>query len=134
MSTIERDLASHEHWNKSLERSRRRRELAARARKEVARRKGASAAMATAMLAGPAAPFAAAAQGGGSKRSDDATSTSGSGSGQQIEVRAGGLPLSAGYEGDLVAALQRGVGVEADGIFGPVTENAGLCWTQTILP
>ena len=66
MNNLQRDLALHEPWQKSLERSQRRRELAARARKEVARRKGASAAMATAMLAGPAAPFAAAAQCGGS--------------------------------------------------------------------
>ena len=125
MSTLQRDLALHEPWQKSLERSRRRRELAARARKEVARRKGASAAMATAMLAGPAAPFAAAAQGGSSKRSDDASApASDAGSGQQIEIRAGGLPLSFGYEGDMVAALQKGVGVESDGIFGPITQNA----------
>ncbi len=125
MSILQRDLALHEPWQKSLERSQRRRELAARARKEVARRKGASAAMATAMLAGPAAPFAAAAQGGSSKRGDDASApASDAGSGQQIEVRAGGLPLSFGYEGDMVAALQKGVGVESDGIFGPITQNA----------
>ena len=125
MSTLQRDLALHEPWQKSLDRSRRRRELAARARKEVARRKGASAAMATAMLAGPAAPFAAAAQGGSTKRGDDASApASDAGSGQQIEIRAGGLPLSFGYEGDMVAALQKGVGVESDGIFGPITQNA----------
>ena len=125
MSTLQRDLALPEPWQKSLERSQRRRELAARARKEVARRKGASAAMATAMMAGPAAPFAAAAQGGSAKRSDDASApASGAGSGQQIEIRAGGLPLSFGYEGDMVAALQKGVGVESDGIFGPITESA----------
>ncbi len=125
MSTLQRDLALHEPWQKSLDRSRRRRELAARARKEVARRKGASAAMATAMLAGPAAPFAAAAQGGSTKRGDDASApASDAGSGQQIEIRAGGLPLSFGYEGDMVAALQKGVGIESDGIFGPITQNA----------
>jgi murein DD-endopeptidase MepM/ murein hydrolase activator NlpD len=124
MSTIERDLALHEHWDKSLERSRRRRELAARARKEVARRKGASAAMATAMLAGPTVPFAAAASGGGSNRSDGSAVPANAESGKQIEIRAGGLPLSYGYEGDLVAALQRGVGVQVDGIYGPLTESA----------
>ncbi|MDQ3648482.1 MAG: peptidoglycan DD-metalloendopeptidase family protein, partial [Actinomycetota bacterium] len=123
MSTLQRDLALPEPWQKSLERSQRRRELAARGRKEVARRKGASAAMATAMLAGPAAPFASAAQGGGGAKEDD-TSAPASGGERQIEIRAGGLPLSSGYEGDLVAALQQGLGVDADGIFGPITEGA----------
>ena len=123
MSTLQRDLALPEPWQKSLDRSQRRRELAARGRKEVARRKGASAAMATAMMAGPAAPFASAAPGGGSNQSDD-TSGPASGGKRQIEIRAGGLPLSFGYEGDLVAALQKGLGVESDGIFGPITEGA----------
>ena len=53
--TIARDLASPELWQRSLERSRRRRVLAEDARKEIARRKTASfavtAAMAAAMLA-----------------------------------------------------------------------------------
>ena len=123
MSTLQRDLALPETWQKSLERSLRRRELAARGRKEVARRKGASAAMATAMMAGPAAPFASAAQGGGGATGGDTSAPASSGE-RQIEIRAGGLPLSYGYEGDLVAALQKGLGVESDGIFGPITEGA----------
>src|SRR4051794_17210441 len=124
MSTLQRDLALHEPWQKSLERSRRRREMAARARKEVARRKGAAGAMATAMMAGPAAPFALAAEGGSTKSGGEATASANAGSGKQIEIRAGGLPLRFGLEGDMVAALQKGVGVSSDGIFGPITENA----------
>ena len=59
MSRATRDLAAPELWQRSLERSRRRRELAPRARRELARRKQASAAVAMALLAGPLVPLAA---------------------------------------------------------------------------
>src|SRR3954463_15745697 len=62
-----RDLSSVEVWEKSLERSRRRRVLAAQGRREIARRKQASAAVSAAMVMSPtAAAFAAAGSSGGS--------------------------------------------------------------------
>ncbi len=63
-----RDLASVEVWEKSLERSRRRRVLAAQGRREMARRKQASAAVSAAMVMSPtAAAFAAAGVGPGGR-------------------------------------------------------------------
>src|ERR671926_222201 len=62
-----RDLASPELWDDSLERSRRRRVLAAQGRKEMAKRKQAATAVSAAMVMTQTAPaFAAAAAGGGS--------------------------------------------------------------------
>src|SRR5919202_221756 len=61
-----RDLASPELWEDSLERSRRRRVLAAQGRKEMARSRQASAVVSAAMVASQTAPaFAAAVAGGG---------------------------------------------------------------------
>jgi hypothetical protein len=60
----ERDLATHELWERSLERSRHRRRLREASRRSVARRKGASLATASALLATPVAPVFA---GGGAK-------------------------------------------------------------------
>src|SRR3954451_6588044 len=66
MDAPQRDLASVEVWDRSLERSRRRRVLAAQGRKEVARRKQASVAASAALVASPsAAAFAAAGTRGG---------------------------------------------------------------------
>ena len=41
-----------------------------------------------------------------------------------IEVREGGLPLSAGSQGALVSQVQRALSVGVDGIFGPETDSA----------
>ena len=60
MTNAHRDLGAPELWTRSLQRSRRRRELLPRARRELARRKHVSAALATAVVAGPATPLAAA--------------------------------------------------------------------------
>src|SRR3954471_22794290 len=70
MDVAYRDLASPELWEDSLERSRRRRVLAAQGRKEMARKKQASAAVSAAMVvtqAAPAVALAAAGGGGGPK-------------------------------------------------------------------
>lgn len=114
----QRDLASRELWQREIERSRRRRALAPVARKELARKRRLSAAIVSAVLAGHAAPAAA---GGRS-----ATSGSGEerGERQVVELREGSLPLARGSVGDLVAEVQRKLGVAADGIFGPQTERA----------
>jgi len=119
MDTASRDLASSELWQRSLERSQRRRELAAEARKQIALRKHAAIAMATAMLGGQAAPTALAAAGSGAGQA--ASQPAGT---RTIEVKEGGLPLKAGSEGELVSAVQRALKLPADGIYGPQTETA----------
>src|SRR4051794_10993820 len=89
----ERDLASVELWERSLERSRRRRaSAAARGRTRVT---GAhvSAALLTATVVAPVAPAVA-------------------------------QELQRGSHGEDVAAVQRALGVAADGEFGPVTRRA----------
>ena len=54
--TSERDLASVELWQESLERSQRRRVLAAEARKDQTRKKTAAVAVSTAVAASPMWP------------------------------------------------------------------------------
>jgi murein DD-endopeptidase MepM/ murein hydrolase activator NlpD len=117
MTTAHRDLASTELWLDSLERSRRRRELAEKARKELALRKHASTAMATAMLAGQGAPLAMA-----SGLRDDAAKQSAAT--RAIQIKEGGLPLKLGSQGELVVQVQRALDIRADGIYGPKTEKA----------
>ncbi len=94
--------------------------LAAQARREVGRRKGVSAAMATAMLASTGAPLAVA---GSASAARQAVATA-SPANRAIEVKEGGLPLKIGSHGDLVAHVQRALGVNADGVFGPETDAA----------
>ena len=115
-----RDLAQPELWTHSLARSRKRRELLLRGRREHSRKKHISAALATAMVAGPAAPFAAAQTAGGLKANVAAASPAN----RAIEIREGGLPLHLGSTGDLVAHVQRALSVDADGVFGPQTDAA----------
>ena len=115
-----RDLAQPELWVHSLARSRKRRHLLIRGRREHSRKKHLSAALATAMVAGPAAPFAAAQTAGSLK----ASVASESPANRAIEIREGGLPLHLGSSGDLVAHVQRALGLTADGVFGPQTDAA----------
>ena len=107
MTMAHRDLASADIWERSLERSRYRRALTPKARREIARRKRVSAALATAMVTGPAAPLAAAQLLGGTK----AAVASESPANRAIEVREGGLPLTIGAQGDLVAQVQSALGM-----------------------
>src|SRR5215208_1438687 len=120
MTNAHRDLATPELWNRSLERSRRRRELLPRARRENNRRKHISAALATAVVAGPGAPLAAAQVSGDVSAAVAAESPAN----RAIEIREGGLPLRVGSQGDLVAHVQTKLGVVSDGIFGPLTDAA----------
>ncbi len=115
-----RDLAQPDLWMHSLARSRKRRKLLVRGRREHTRKKHISAALATAMVAGPAAPFAAAQTSSGLQ----ASVASESPANRAIEIREGGLPLHLGSSGDLVAHVQRALGLPADGIFGPQTDAA----------
>ena len=120
MTMARRDLASAEIWDRSTERSRYRRSLAPKARREMTRRKHVSAALATAVFAGPTAPLAAAQLAGGPSAAIAAESPAN----RAIEIREGGLPLSSGSQGALVSQVQRVLGVSVDGIFGPETDQA----------
>jgi murein DD-endopeptidase MepM/ murein hydrolase activator NlpD len=118
--TAHRDLAQPELWLHSQARSRRRRELLPRARREQSRKKRISAALATAMVAGPAASVAAVQMSSGLQAAVAAESPAN----RAIEIREGGLPLQLGSQGDLVAHVQRALGITADGVFGPQTDAA----------
>ncbi|MEA2462053.1 MAG: hypothetical protein QOH90_2230, partial [Actinomycetota bacterium] len=120
MTNAHRDLATPELWNRSLDRSRRRRELLPKARRENNRRKHLSAALATAVVAGPGAPIAAAQVSGDVSAAVAAESPAN----RAIEIREGGLPLRVGSQGDLVAHVQTKLGVTSDGVFGPQTDAA----------
>ncbi len=120
MTNAHRDLATPELWTRSLTRSRRRRELLPKARRENNRKKHMSAALATAVVAGPGAPLAAAQVSGDVSAAVAAESPAN----RAIEIREGGLPLRVGSEGDLVAHVQTKLGVASDGIFGPQTDTA----------
>jgi cell wall-associated NlpC family hydrolase len=100
-----RDLSCPDIWDRSLERSQRRREMVAR-RRRVADR-GAlvklSAALAVATVVAPAGQMAVA----------QAATTS---------VSTGMLKV--GSRGAAVAAAQRALGISADGVFGPQTRRA----------
>jgi murein DD-endopeptidase MepM/ murein hydrolase activator NlpD len=120
MSTAQRDLASLELWDQSLARSRKRRELAPRARREHNRRKRVSLAVAAVTMAGPGTP-AAFAQLSRKAQAEVAAETP---SARAIEVREGGLPLQLGSQGPLVAEVQTKLGVTADGMYGPQTDAA----------
>jgi peptidoglycan hydrolase-like protein with peptidoglycan-binding domain len=121
MTNTHRDLAAPELWTRSLERSRRRRALLPKARRELGRRKHMSAALATAMVAGPGAPLAAAQVSGAGVSAAVAAESPAN---RAIEVREGGLPLQLGSQGELVAHVQQALRITADGVFGPQTDAA----------
>src|ERR671923_663307 len=121
MTNAHRDLGAPELWTRSLERSRRRRVLLPKARRESSRRKHMSAALATAMVAGPAAPLAAAQVSGANVSAAVAAESPAN---RAIEIREGGLPLRVGSQGELVAEVQRALHISADGIFGVQTDAA----------
>src|SRR5919107_1579402 len=99
MTDAHRDLAAPEHWTRSLERSRRRRALLPKARRENRRKKHVSAALATAVVAGPGTPLAAAQVSSSGDLSVAVASESPAN--RAIEIREGGLPLQVGSQGDL---------------------------------
>src|SRR5829696_8225138 len=120
MENARRDLAQPEHWLRSLERSRVRRELAPRARRDLKRRKSMAASVAAAMAAGPGVPVAAAQMTTGSSPA----AVTGPEGEYTVELREGGLPLDVGDTGALVAQVQKRLGIAADGIFGFQTDAA----------
>src|SRR3954469_7742582 len=121
MHAPQRDLASVEVWDRSLERSRRRRVLAAQGRKEVARRKQASVAASAALVASPsAAAFAAAGSGGGSGSHVSAASSAN----RAIAPAAPAHYLRLGSQGPDVVRVQSALAQAPDGIFGSRTDAA----------
>jgi peptidoglycan DL-endopeptidase CwlO len=100
----ERDLARHELWQWSLQRSLRRREIAAAQRPAVSKRK-VSAALVAATLIAPVTQTA------GAQGTASASSV-------------GGRLLRFGSHGAAVAAAQAALGIPADGIFGRQTRRA----------
>ena len=99
-----RDLGSPELWERSLDRSRRRREMAA-ARRANRKKCAVPTALITATLIVPAGQVA---------RAQDTVATS--------PVGAGDLKI--GSRGPAVAAAQRALGIPADGVFGRQTRRA----------
>jgi murein DD-endopeptidase MepM/ murein hydrolase activator NlpD len=121
MTNAHRDLAAPEVWARSLERSRHRRELLPKARRESRRRKHVSAVLAAGVVAGPATPLAAAQVSSGDLSAAVAAESPAN---RAIEIREGGLPLQVGSQGDLVVQVQRALHVDDDGIFGVQTDSA----------
>jgi murein DD-endopeptidase MepM/ murein hydrolase activator NlpD len=114
----ERDLASVELWDMSLERSLRRRDLAERQRRQAPKTKGTAAVMSAALFASPMLPVVSAA---GAHNGADSAETSN----PEKMVRAV-VPtlLREGDTGAMVVAVQRKLSIDADGIFGPITRRA----------
>ena len=118
-TTPHRDLASVDLWELSLERSRRRRELAAKQRKAAPKTKGTAAAMSAALLASPILPTVSAAAESGGGESDSAQLSP-----PDAGVKVEGVLAKRGDVGAVVAEIQHQVGVDDDGVFGPITERA----------
>jgi Meckel syndrome type 1 protein len=116
----ERDLSDLELWQRSLERSLRRRDLAERHRRQAPKTKGTAAVVGAALFASPLLPAVSAAAAGGG----------GAATAETERPRPQTVPtlLREGDTGTLVAAAQRRLAVEADGIFGPITRGAVLAF------
>ena len=113
-----RDLGSSDLWLRSLERSRRRRVIAVEGRKQSTRRKGGSVAMSAALAAGPGSSILAATAVAHPVKGSKAPSS------PRVKRAMARVLLEYGSSGEAVAAVQRSLGIPADGIFGPQTQGA----------
>ncbi len=126
MTTPHRDLALVDPWQRSLERSLHRRAITPAIRRSLARRRRASVALSTLMVAGPTGSLLAAAGFGlGGTRVDVAQASP-----ANRAIDSGATPaemaFKLGSRGDAVAEIQRQLGVAVDRFFGPVTQAAVL--------
>jgi len=124
MTTPHRDLALVDPWERSLERSLHRRAIAPAVRRSVARRRRASVALSTLMVAGPTGSLLAAAGLGIGGRGVDAAAASPASRAIDNGATPAAMAYQLGSRGDAVAEIQRQLGVPVDGIFGPVTQAA----------
>src|SRR3954453_2307463 len=132
MQASYRDLASTELWDKWLDRSRRRRALAAQGRREMTRKKQASAAVSAAMMMTQTAPAFAAALGGGGGSGAGSNVAQSSPANRAIAPAVPGEPLRLGSSGPDVARVQATLGIATDGIFGPQTDAAVRAFQQKV--
>ena len=122
--TANRDLASTELWQESLERSQRRRVLAADARKDQARKKTASFAVSAAVAASPMWPSVTA-------TADDLSKDEAGKLARKLKHNhAEHVLLAYGDQSSAVAELQRALGIADDGIFGPKTRAAVVAFQK----
>jgi murein DD-endopeptidase MepM/ murein hydrolase activator NlpD len=121
MTTPHRDLALADPWQRSLERSLHRRTITPQVRRSLARRRRASAALSTLMVAGPTGSVLAAAGFGGGAGPDVAQASPAT---RAIDPAPAVMAFRLGSSGDAVVEIQRQLGVPADGSFGPVTDAA----------
>ncbi len=124
MTTPHRDLALVDPWTRSLERSLHRRAIAPAVRRSVARRRRASVALSTLMVAGPTGSLLAAAGLGIGGRGVDVAAASPASRAIDSGATPAAMAYKLGSHGDAVAEIQRQLGVPVDGIFGPVTQAA----------
>lgn len=118
MPVINRDLASAELWERSLERSQRRRVLADSARKEISRRKTATYAVSAAVAASPMWP-------GISGAVNELSGNDLNKVAHKLEHRdTQRVLLQTGDEGPAVKALQKKLEIPEDGTFGQQTRAA----------
>jgi Transglycosylase-like domain/Putative peptidoglycan binding domain len=104
MSTTQADIASPIPWRRSLRRSRERRLAAARARRRRIRGRSVAIVLAIVMTVGAGAALAA------------------GGSGPGL--------LKSGSQGSTIAAVQRALGIGADGVYGPRTRQAVMAFQR----
>ncbi|HYI79566.1 MAG TPA: peptidoglycan DD-metalloendopeptidase family protein [Thermoleophilaceae bacterium] len=124
MTTSHRDLALVDPWRRSLDRSLHRRAIAPAVRRSVARRRRASVALSTLMVAGPTGSLLAAAGLGIGSRGVDVAAASPANRAIDNGATPAAMAFKLGSHGDAVAEIQRQLGLSADGIFGPLTQAA----------
>src|SRR5688500_11747111 len=113
-----RDLACEQTWERSLRRSRHRRERAARQRANLPASRKVGFAIAASAIVAPLLQQTAAAHETATTAPTTATA-----------AQSAGL-LKQGSRGPAVAALQSRLGIAADGVFGPVTKAAVIAFQQ----
>jgi peptidoglycan hydrolase-like protein with peptidoglycan-binding domain len=119
LSEIQRDLASTELWNESLERSLRRRALAPIARKREARKKRTTLVAGAAVATAPMLPTLGAADAASSRGTHDQTKSRRLVDDAQVRIL-----LRRGDTSPAVGELQKALRISVDDIFGPQTEKA----------